>query len=53
MINIFNIYHYLNTFHHKIRQTFLTSLHLSVLCMNNLHNNYNTIVPYNRKFNKD
>ena len=44
-----NIYHYLNTFHHTIRQTCHTSLHLSVLCIYNLHNNYNTLVPYNKE----
>jgi len=48
LIFILNIYHYLNTFHHTIRQTCLTCLHLSVLCIYNLHNNSNTLVPYNR-----
>jgi len=41
------------TFHHTIRQKCLTCLHLSVLCIYNLHNNYNTLVPYNRKFNEE
>jgi hypothetical protein len=41
------------TFHHTIRQTCLTCLHLSVLCTYNLQNDYNTLVPYNGKFNDD
>jgi hypothetical protein len=27
--------------------------HISVLCIYNLHNNCNTLVPYNRKFNEN
>ncbi len=42
---IFNIYHYLNTYDHTIRQTYPTCLHLSVLRIYNIHNNYNSIVP--------
>ncbi len=34
------------TFHHTIRQTYLTCLHLSVSTLQYL-------VPYNRKFNED
>jgi hypothetical protein len=52
-MKIFNIYHYLNTFHHTIRQTCLKCLHLSVLCIYNLLNNYNTLLPYDREFNED
>jgi hypothetical protein len=44
-MKIFNIYHYLNNFHHTIRQTCLTCLHLSMLCIYNLQNNYNYLVP--------
>ncbi len=38
----------LNTFHHTIRQTCLTCLHISVLCIYYIHNNCNNLVPYNR-----
>ena len=40
---MFYICHYLNTYHHTIRQTCLICLHLSVLCIFNLHNSQHTL----------